>query len=341
MSDAASPNRAVSDAVLLVSHGSVDDLEDLRAFVTNVRRGRPPSAELLAELRRRYEAIGGRSPLHAINAEVARKLGQRLNLRVAWANRLFVPYVRDILGQLAKEGVTRVALLPLAQHSAHVYAEDARRAVEEAALAEGGRLAEPGGITLLCASNWGQDTGLHAVFASRIASAVSGLEARRDPGEGPRMRGNDPGEHGETLVLMSAHSLPRSVIDAGDPYEREVRSAAAAIAATLRERFDCAPPWSVAFQSQGASDAPGRPVAWLGPDLRTALDEAKARGARNVVFAPIGFLADHVEILYDLDIEARQMATDRGLSYARAALPNADDDFVEVLARLARTLLVP
>ena len=114
--------------LLLVSHGSVDDLDDLHAFVTNVRHGHAPPPELVAELRRRYEAIGGRSPLNAINADVARKLAAALGVRTAWANRLWKPYVRDVLGGLAREGVAHVAVVPLAQHSAHVYAEDARQA---------------------------------------------------------------------------------------------------------------------------------------------------------------------------------------------------------------------
>jgi ferrochelatase len=139
---------------------------------------------------------------------------------------------------------------------------------------------------------------------------------------------------------MTAHSLPRSVIDAGDPYERELRGAAAAVADRVRERLGREVPWQLAFQSQGMGAGPGgRPIEWLGPDLKAALDEAVAAGARRVVFAPIGFLADHVEILYDLDIEARAMVEARGLAYARAASLNADEDLVEVLAAVAAPLL--
>jgi ferrochelatase len=305
----------MTGAVLLVSHGSVDDLDDLHAFVTNVRHGHAPPPELVRELLRRYEAIGGRSPLNAIIAEVAQKLERALGVTVAWANRLSPPYVRDVVAGLAQRGVTHIALVPLAQHSAHVYAEDARRAIVGT------------GVTLTCAANWGQNPGLCMAFASRIANTLTELRER----ESER----------QATVIMTAHSLPRSVIDAGDPYEREVRAASDAVGEALRSSFGHDVRRVVAFQSQGMVGA-GRgssAVAWLGPDLQATLDDAKARGDRHVVFAPIGFLADHVEILYDLDIEARQMAVDRGLSYARAPSLNADGDYVDVLVHVARPLL--
>jgi ferrochelatase len=296
-------------AVVVVSHGTVDDPADLPGFVTNVRRGRPAPAEVVAELRRRYEAIGG-SPLNRINAEVAAKLAARLGVRVVLANRLWRPFVRDVLSELASQGVRRVVLAPLAQHSTHVYAEDGKQA------------AEATGIDLACVAPWGGRADLTHAFAARIASVLKGspdVEA--------------------TILLMTAHSLPRSVVDAGDPYERDVRASASDVAAAVRARVGRDVPAQVAFQSQGMA-GPGA-VEWLGPDLRAALDAAKDRGAARVLFAPIGFLADHVEVLYDLDVEARAMASERGLAYARAPSLNADDDFVDVLANVCRPLIGP
>jgi protoporphyrin/coproporphyrin ferrochelatase len=305
---------AARTAVLLVSHGTVDDLNDLGAFLTTVRRGRPAPPELVEEMRRRYQAIGG-SPLNAINAKLADKLARRLGgeIPVAAANRLWRPFVRDALGSLAAQGVEHVVVVPLAQHSSHVYSDDARRA------AEGSR------VTLACAPSWGDREDLCSAFARRITVA---LEASKD--------------RAKTTVVMTAHSLPRAIIDGGDPYEKEFRAAAAAVQAVLRAGArlgatdtSARPYLDVAFQSQGLAGH----GAWLGPDLRAALDAVRARGDRHVVFAPIGFLADHVEILYDLDVEARAMADERGLSYARAASLNADDDFVDVLASVARPFL--
>jgi ferrochelatase len=295
-------------AVLVVSHGTVDDLDDLAAFVTNVRRGRPPGAEMVAELRRRYEAIGGRSPLNATTAEIARKLQGVLGVRVSWANRLWRPAVRDVLAELAGAGARRVAVVPLAPFSAHVYEEDARRAADGL------------GVELACAKAWGHAPGLIEAFAARIAAALA-------PGSA---------QHELPMLLLTAHSLPQSVIDAGDPYERQVRAAAEAVVADVRTRTSLALPWMLAFQSQGLA-APG--VTWVGPDLPTSLDQAKRVGAPSVVASAIGFLGDHVETLYDLDVEAASLARQRGLSFVRASSLNADDDLVEVLAGIARPLL--
>jgi len=286
-------------AVLLVSHGTVDDLDDLAAFVTQVRSGHPPGPELVAELRRRYQAIGGQSPLNAVNARVAAKVEARLGVRTMWANRLWRPYVRDALAELAAGGIEHVAVVPMAQHSAHVYAEDARRA------------AEGTGVTVACAPGWGQEPELHQAFVRRIRAAL--------------------GDPARTTVLLTAHSLPRVVVERGDPYEHEVRAAAAAVS----ERLGPGVRTAVAFQSQGF----GAPGEWLGPDLATVLDEAAARGDSRVVLAPIGFLADHVEILYDVDIEAAAMARERSLAFARASSLNDDDDLVDIVADVARPLL--
>jgi protoporphyrin/coproporphyrin ferrochelatase len=299
-------------AVLLVSHGTIDDLDDLPEFVRGIRRGSPPSPELLKELRSHYDAIGGRSPLNGISAQLARKTEERLGVAVAWANRLWKPYVRDVLARLVGEGARQVAIVPLAQHSAHVYVEDAQRAAEGL------------DVRLTCASNWGKSSTLNEAFAARIVAAH---EMDSDAAK--------------ATVLMTAHSLPREAVARGDPYEALVRAAAERIATLVRARVRAPIDHAVAFQSQGfgARGRDGKPIEWLGPDLRTTLDELAARGEKRVVFAPIGFLADHVEILYDLDIEARAMAESRGLTYVRAASLNADDDLIDALVEVARPLL--
>jgi ferrochelatase len=294
------------DAVVLVSHGTVENLDDLAGFVTNVRRGRPAPAELVAELRRRYEAIGG-SPLNRINGELAGKLSRRFGVPVVAANRLWHPYVRELVPGLANEGVRRVVLLPLAQHSVHVYAEDGRRAVEGA------------GVEFACVPSWGDRADLCQAFAHRIVAA---LGASPEP----------------TTLVLTAHSLPVSVVASGDPYERDFRAAAQAVESAVRARVSGAVHTVVAFQSQGMADG-SVPIEWLGPDLGAALDTAKAHGSSRVVIAPIGFLADHVEVLFDLDIEARAMAAERGMVYTRPPSLNADDDFVDILRAVAAPLL--
>jgi ferrochelatase len=305
--------RAGTDAVLLVAHGSVEELDELPAFLTRIRRGHAPTPGLLAEVRRRYEAIGGRSPLNAINRQLAVLLEQRLGVPVRVANRLSSPLPDDVLVPLAEAGVRRVFVVPLAQYSASIYADAVRASVRSLGLS----------IDVVAASNWGTLPALLDLFAKasvRTAHASS-LDA------GPRG------------LLMTAHSLPRAVVDAGDPYEREVRESAAGIASRVAElATGCFAEHGVAFQSQGMSDG-GRPMAWLGPDLQEAFRGMASRGVASVVVVPIGFLADHVEILYDIDIEAVGWARELGLSLTRIPSLNVGDDFVDVLEGIARSLL--
>jgi ferrochelatase len=305
-------------AVVVVAHGTVDSLDELPELLANIRRGHAAPPELLAEVRRRYEAIGGRSPLNAINREVARGLEARLGVPVRAANRLFRPYPKEVLEALAREGVERVAVVPLAQHSAHVYGEAVKQAAREV----------PGLREVVCAENWGRAPGLTRAFAAAAREALARVPEA---------------ERGRAAIVFTAHSLPLSVIEAGDPYEREVRASADAVARELARELgpDVAPiPHLVAFQSQGMSAGPGgRPIAWLGPELRTALASLAERGARHVVLAPIGFLADHVEILYDLDIEAKGWGEELGIVLYRSASLNAGDPLLAVLEGVARELL--
>jgi ferrochelatase len=297
-------------AVVVIGHGTVDDLDDLPAFLGQIRRGHPPPLPLLREVRRRYEAIGGKSPLHAIGQEVAAKLEARIGLPVRLAMRLWKPYPKEVLAGLLDEGVDRVVVVPLAQHSAHVYGE----AVESAA----GELAGEGrkSLRLLRASNWGREPSLTRAYADAIA-----LGLRQTPDVA----------RGRVRVLMTAHSLPLAVVRSGDPYESEVRASAAAIAEALGPD---GPGAEVVFQSQGMGGGD-----WLGPSLVEGLDAARDAGIRHVLVAPIGFLADHVEILYDIDVEARALAADRGMSLTRTRSLNASDALIDALESVVRALL--
>jgi ferrochelatase len=302
----------MKSAVLLVAHGTVDSLDDLPEFLSNIRRGQAPPPELLAEVRRRYEAIGGRSPLNAINRELASKLEERLGLPVRVANRLFRPYPAAALAELAELGVGRVVVVPLAQHSAKIYGEAVVAAAKDV----------PAIREIVCAPNWGQSASLTQAFATEIQRVLAPLPA------------------GEAALVTTAHSLPLSVIQAGDPYEEEVRASAAHVAAELTARRVRLAERVVAFQSQGMSSGPGgRPIQWLGPDLRVTLEALAERRRAHVVVAPIGFLADHVEILYDLDIEAKGWAEDLGIVLYRSASLNAGEGIVGAVAEVARGLL--
>jgi ferrochelatase len=298
-------------AIVLVAHGTVESLDDLPAFLANIRRGHPAPPELIAEVRRRYEAIGGRSPLLDVTREAASKLQARLGLPVRVAMRLFHPYPKDVLQELVAEGVRRVLVVPLAQHSAGVYG---------AAMKAAAKSVDPS-LEILAAPNWGRTPELVEAFADAVVRALGEVP--------PEVKVE------ATAVVMTAHSLPLSVIQAGDPYEREFRGSAADVAAAVRARGGRFAEHVVAFQSQGI----GTDTPWLGPELRATLEGLAARGIRHVVVAPIGFLADHVEILYDLDIEARAWAEELGIVLYRSASLNAGGGLVNALVSVVTHLL--
>lgn len=302
------------DGLLVIAHGTVDSLEDLPPFLAAIRRGHAAPPELICEVRRRYEAIGGRSPLNDICREVTRKLGGRLGVPAVFAARMWDPKPEQALEELARRGVTRVMVVPLAQHSGALYVETVRAAAR--ARVERGAPE----VLVVGPANWGQEPKLTLAFAASLARAIA-----RVPQE----------SRAAARVLFTAHSLPISILRGGDPYEREVRASAASVAALLSTAAGPGPvlPHEVIFQSQGLSGG-----EWLGPDVESTLSRLAHEGVKHVVLAPIGFLADHVEILYDLDIEARAWASARGMGYTRMESLNAGDGFIDALVAVVAGL---
>jgi ferrochelatase len=292
----------VTTAVLLTCHGTVDRAEDIPAFIANIRRGRPAPQEVVDEVRRRFEQIGG-SPLMRITAAQGEALSARLGLPVAIAGRLWRPYPRDALAPLYEAGVRRVISLPLAPQSVHVY----HAAVRDAA-------AVFAGLELRCVPPWGLEPALIEAFIGTIDEGLA-----RFPDEArPR-----------AAVILSAHSLPQRVIDAGDPYEQQFREVAGEVARRLAPRGN---PARIAFQSQAMTAD-----AWIGPDLPATFAALAAEGIREALIAPIGFVADHIETLYDLDVEAPVLARAAGLvRIERSPAVNARPRFIDALEAVVR-----
>jgi len=295
----------VPTAVLLTCHGTVDRIEELPAFLANIRRGRPTPPAIVDEVARRFTRIGG-SPLMRITAEQAAALSRRLDLPVRIAGRLWPPSPAAVLAELVQGGADTVVSLPLAPQSVEIYHADVRTAAA----------AHPG-LTVRYAPPWGLEPALVDAF---VASIEEGLARFSD------------GERARVPVILSAHSLPRRVIEAGDAYEREFRAMAGEVGARVASRGN---PVHVAFQSQGMDGG-----AWLGPDLPATFAELVAGGASAALIAPIGFVADHVETLYDLDVEAPELAARAGLArLERAPSMNTRPRFIDALEAVVRRIL--
>lgn len=282
--------------VLLTSHGTVDDLDELPAFLERIRGGRAVSPELLAETRRRYALIGG-SPLLRITQEQAALVERRLRIPVLVGMRLSEPNLEQALARAQELGLERLALVPLAPYSVHVYAAAAEAARNK-------HLEQHGAAPLLTpVAPWGTHPDL-------IRAHADAIRARLEPGD---------------RLVLTAHSLPMVALEAGDPYERLVRESATAIGEKLGHAYD------LAFQSQGADGGD-----WLGPTLRQSLEKVKADGARRVVLAPIGFLTEHVETLYDLDVEARGWCNELGLELVRVQALGTAQGLIDTLVSLVK-----
>jgi len=286
--------------ILCVAHGTIEDLAEIPDFLKVIRRGRPPSPALIHELTERYRRIGG-SPLNAVTARQAQALGQRLGIPALWGMRLWKPWVADVLKEQT-ETLTSICVLPLAPFSVQIYCDAAEEALSSV-------LQGAPGPTLFRVEPWGSQPGYVNWFATRIQESLAKSAE-------------------STQVILTAHSLPTRAIQAGDRYQLEVSACALAVSAAL------ARPTELAYQSQGADGGD-----WLGPDLKAALKQAAASGFKRVIVAPIGFVSEHVETLYDLDIEAAGWAKEFGLGWERVAAPNDDPAFIQVLEHVARAAI--
>lgn len=278
--------------VLLVAHGTVENLDDLGAFVARIRHGRPAPPGLVEELRHRYEAIGGSSPLLQTTREQAQLLAKRLEAPVLVGMRLWEPGVEQALVGAQALGLSRLVVVALAPFSQHVYWDAAQKVAQAAGTT----------VKLVPSAPYAEEPAF-------VAAHVDLIE-RHAPASAP--------------LVLSAHSLPRIAIERGDPYARLVEASAAAVSAKLGR------PVRLCYQSQGADGG-----AWLGPDVRETLTALAAEGHREVAWAPFGFLADHVETLYDLDVEAKNIAQSLSLSLSRVPALNLHPGLTAALEAVA------
>jgi protoporphyrin/coproporphyrin ferrochelatase len=289
-------------AVLLMAYGGPESLDEVEPYLLDVRGGRPTSPQLLQEIKDRYAQIGGRSPLRRLTeaqaAGVQQALGERFAVYVGM--RHWHPYIRDVVARIAARGHTRVVGVVLAPH----YSAMSVGAYEKQLLAAAGDRLES---TLV--RSWAD----HPKFLDAVAGrVVQALQRFTSPGS--------------VQVLFTAHSLPERILASGDPYPTELVASAAAVA----KRAGLAS-WEFAFQSAGATPEP-----WLGPEAGAVMTELAGKGHKAFLIVPIGFVCDHVEVLYDVDIVYQALARRLGVQLERTTSLNNDPLLVGAVADVAR-----
>jgi ferrochelatase len=283
--------------VLLLAHGTPDSLEDMPEYLTRVRGGRPPSPALIEEMTHNYAAIGGRSPLTDITRAQGLALTRELGLPVYVGMRNWHPFIADAIASARSDGVRLLVAIPLAPQYSTLSVAKYQAAVEAVNASE---------LTVRFVSAWYDQPTLLAAFAERLATSQETFLP--------------------DVVLFTAHSLPRRVVDAGDPYPEHVRATATALASARGLKKP-----RIVYQSAGRTDEP-----WLGPTIEQGLAAVAEEGARRVLLCPVGFVCDHTEILYDLDVVAARFARERGLELARTESLNTSPTFIRALADLAK-----
>ena len=305
------------DAVLLVAFGGPQGRGDIRPFLANVLRGRRVAPERIDEVAHHYEIFDGVSPITELTHRQARGLHDALGrggiaLPVYVGMRNWTPYLRDTLATMSRDGVRRAIVVIAAPHRSYSsctqYREnvaEARQALAAAALTD---------IEITYVGDWHVAPGFIAANADHVVAATAALP---------------PDVCREAILLFTAHSIPVSMAERY-PYRQQLEASCAAVAAEIGQRAGAdAPPWRLVFQSRS-----GRPEdPWLEPDICDALAEVARAGARGTVLCPIGFVCDHIEVLYDLDVEAADAARRLGLPIARAAAVNDHPRFLDALAR--------
>lgn len=303
------------DAVLLLAHGTPDSVEAIPDFLRNVTGGRPIPPEAVKEIQHRYSLIG-HSPLTEITHRQAQRLARLLDLPVYVGMRNWHPYIPDVVRQMSEDGVTRAAAICLAPQNSRTSVGLYRRALFGEAGGE--QIYPPAGeeppFTVEFIESWHDHPALVLAFAERLMDTWTRASV----------------ELGKAApILFTAHSVPQRTIAAGDPYEQQARSTAELVAAQVAGLPQGN--WRFAFQSQGLSGGP-----WIGPTVEETMRDLKRAGHRGLVVQPIGFLADHVEVLYDIDIFFREFAERQDLKLWRAPSLNDSRQLADALADLAR-----
>ncbi len=298
---------AQKTAVLLLAHGSPDSPDQIPEFMKCITGGRPVPDAVIEEVRHRYTLIG-KSPLTEITRKQAEGLQRQLSVPVYLGMRNWKPFIADVVKEMMENGIEQVLAICLAPQNSSTSTGLYRKALMTEMKPE---------IQVQFIESWHDHPELIQAFAERLEPIW--LRASETLGS-------------PAPVIFTAHSVPTRTIQAGDPYEQQAKETARLVGNKIPGLTPQLKQF--AFQSQGMSGGP-----WLGPTVESAILELKKQGHKGVVIAPIGFVCDHVEILYDIDIGFRQFATDEGMKLWRPESLNDSPTFISALASLASSRL--
>ena len=295
--------------VLLMAYGSPNSPEDVEPYYTHIRGGRRPMPEAIEGLRERYKKIGGRSPLLEITRSQARALEERLNatgqrFRVYIGMKHWHPFIAETVHQMAADGIGRAVALALAPHYSRMSIGSYIEAVQAACQG----LQAP--IEFSFIESWNDHPLFLRAVAEKIERALLQLPAQERP---------------QVPVVFTAHSLPERILSGGDPYPQELQETCQLLVRQLGITH-----WRFAYQSAGHTSE-----KWLGPDVKDMLLQLAGEQHRRILICPIGFVSDHLEVLYDIDVECVELAQSKGLQIMRTESLNASPAFIEALEVLA------
>lgn len=294
-------------ALLLLAFGGPRSLAEVEPFLTRLFKGQRPSKEVLERVKERYRLIGGASPLLKITQEQAKRLEKKLNekghrFKSYVGMRYGRPGIEETMKEILRDGIMEVVIIPMApfqsRESTGAYIEEVKRVQKD--------IGEELKVSFVVGWN------LHPLFLEAIREKVH---------EG--LMGFTPEERKRVHLLFTAHSLPKSIVEK-DPYAREIEESIQGVVDGLEHRA-----WRMAYQSKG-----GGPEEWVGPDVESVLTNLSREGVQKVLVIPIGFVSDHIEILYDIDIVYREKAKSLGMKLRRTTSLNFSEKFIEALSTI-------
>jgi ferrochelatase len=305
-------------AVLLMAYGSPNRLEDVEPYFTDIRGGRTPSREAIEELTSRYRRVGVPTPLLAVSMALGRELERLLNLNppdediytVHLGMKHWTPHIASAVEEIVDSGADRMIAIVLAPHYSKISTEGYRRKVEAALAAPKGKPTANGSgspVELDFVESWYELDGYLDAVAENVKHARAEFAHPED-----------------VVAVFTAHSLPARILNEGDPYQDQLLRTSELVA----QRADIKN-WRFSYQSQSQTGEP-----WLGPDLVDTVEELAAQGHRAILVASVGFIADHLEIFYDIDIEAKEKADALGTELRRTPMLNADPRLAQALHAL-------